>query len=133
MEASTRTVLRCVGLLSMLVLSVAAAPAPHDSLVFPNSKTKSCAKKCGVSCIPSLEDPPNYVACFGLCMVACRLIPTTYTDSGDVAYGCARDCVTSVSKVMTPVANISVSDLTSYAQGYVDSCSYSCSKNEKLF
>nr|XP_011461936.1 PREDICTED: uncharacterized protein LOC105350734 [Fragaria vesca subsp. vesca] len=129
MEVNTKTMLRCVGLLGMLVLSLAAVPT--DSLVFPNSKTSSCAAKCGISCLLSIEVPPEYVGCVGLCMIACRIIPTT--NSGDVAYGCAHDCVTSVSKVMTPVANVSVSDLISYAQGYVDSCSYSCSKNNKLF
>lgn len=107
MEASTNTVLRCVALLSMLVLSLAAAPSPQESVVIPDTiRTLICGKKCAISCGLDIVNPLKYVACFGLCMTSCKIGP----NSDDVGYGCTRSCVSSMSKVMTTViAKLSIS------------------------
>ena len=113
MEGSTKTQLRCVSLLGILVLSFATTHQPF--VVMPNSKTTFCAEKCGIRCVPRLEDPPSYIPCFGLCMIACRWIPTTLDDIP--TYGCTRSCVSSASKVMTPFTDIPSNSGTNTSTG----------------
>ena len=104
MEAGAKTVMRCVALLSMLVLSLATAASPQGSV--PAGKSiLFCAKECAITCIRSIFDPPAYAACCGLCMTACKIIKPT----SDIVYGCTRNCVNSMSKVLTTTAKPSIS------------------------
>ena len=101
MESTAKIVLKCVCLLTMFVLSLAAVSAPQGSIVKPDYLTKFeiCVGTCGLGCAFLVEEPPMYAACVAACSIAtCPPPPTTLENVG---YGCTHGCVSSMSKVMT--------------------------------
>ncbi|XP_040374106.1 uncharacterized protein LOC121052707 [Rosa chinensis] len=68
----------------------------------------------------TLEDPPAYASCFGVCMATCKL------SVNDDAYACTHGCASSIK---FKVATSSVSDTEKYVNDYVDACYQSCSNN----
>ena len=106
MEAGAKTVLRFVALLSIFVLSLAAAPSPKGSLIDPDTSKLKCAEKCGITCAFEIVRPTKFAMCVARCMTTCEIGPNS-----DVAYSCTRNCVSSMSKFMTTTAKPSNSGM----------------------
>ena len=90
------TTLRCVAVLNILMLSLAATSFSQESLIIPDRSKIICAPECRVSCAPVVFTPLKYKKCYNLCMTACENEPNS-----DVAHGCTRNCVNSMKKSMT--------------------------------
>ena len=74
----------------MMMLFLVMVQADHSPSYPSDSKGRLCVVKCGASCLLKLKvNPVQYMLCFNLCMVRCRISPS------DVVYNCTQDCAQS--------------------------------------
>jgi hypothetical protein len=79
---------RVMVVILMLFLAVVQADYSHSSP--SDSKGRHCILQCGAKCLLSLKIVPiQYMLCFNLCMLECRISPS------DVTYNCTQDCAQS--------------------------------------
>ena len=79
---------RVMVVILMLLLAVVQADYSHSSP--SDSKGRHCILHCGAQCLLSLKIiPVQYMLCFNLCMLECRISPS------DVTYNCTQDCAQS--------------------------------------
>jgi hypothetical protein len=79
---------RAMVVIFMLLLAVVQADYSHSSP--SDSKGRLCILQCGAKCLVSLKIVPiQYMLCFNLCMLECRISPS------NVTYNCTQDCAQS--------------------------------------